>query len=107
MQTLPVRSTADDSTRVKAVAVALEASTAAGEEISVADWASWQLKILSVLMELLLKFTLRRHPTFSELRCIWGERQAVLSSGNFGSANWYSDSPQTDSGKSWSVLTTN
>jgi len=30
---------ADDSTRVKAVAVALEASTAAGEEISVADWA--------------------------------------------------------------------
>jgi len=32
---------ADDSTRVKAVAVALEAATAAGEEISVANWAEF------------------------------------------------------------------
>jgi len=32
---------ADDSTRVKATTVAIESSTAAGEEISVADWAEF------------------------------------------------------------------
>jgi|TARA_R110002153_G_scaffold33647_14_gene101372 hypothetical protein len=33
---------ADDSTRAKATAIAIESSTAAGEEISVADWAELQ-----------------------------------------------------------------